>query len=209
MDAIASWWSSLSAMNQWFYVAAAFFSVFFIWQLISALLGLGGEHGGLDHDVTTQVDTMGDHGAGDATAAEDAAATVDIFRLLSFRSVLAFFTMFTWAGALYLNSGTRISLAFLYSTLWGLVAMVIVGFLMNFIRKLTESGNINLSGSVGACGTVYVNIPAGGMGEVRLPVSGVVRTVRARVTGDRELKAGSPVRVHRVLGPNLVEVEPA
>jgi hypothetical protein len=209
MDAIANWWSHLEWINQWFYVAAAFFSVFFLWQLISALIGLGGDHGGLDHDVTTQVDTMGDHGAGDATAAHDAAATVDIFRLLSFRSVLAFFTMFTWAGALYLNNKTGVSLAFLYSTLWGVVAMVVVGYLMNLIRKLTETGNISLAASVGAAGTVYVNIPSGGLGEVRVPVSGVVRTVRARVTGDRELKAGSAVRVNRVLGPNLVEVEPA
>jgi hypothetical protein len=74
---------------------------------------------------------------------------------------------------------------------------------------MAETGNIRLESCNGQAGTVYLNIPAGGDGEVRVCVSGVMRTVRARVTGGRELKAGAPVKVTRVLGPNLVEVEPS
>ena len=208
MDAIGHWWSGLSAVNQWFYVAAAFFSAFFLWQLIAAVMGLSSDHT-IDHDVTSSVDTMADHGVGDTTAADDAAATVEIFRLLSFRSVLAFFTMFTWAGSLYMNHGADVGWALLWATLWGLGGMVVVAGLMHLLWKMAETGNISLGTCVGCTGTVYVSIPVGGDGEVRIPVSGVVRTVRARVSGGRELKAGAPVRISRVLAPNLVEVEPA
>jgi hypothetical protein len=207
MASIWDWWSGLTTVNQWFYAVAGVFSVFFLWQLIAAVLGLSGDHA-IDHDVTSSVDTMGDHGVGDATAAHDAAATVDVFRLLSFRSVLAFFTMFAWAGALYLNNGVFVGWALLWSFLWGLAGMVLVGLLMNLIWKMAETGNISLASCVGAGGTVYLGITSGGDGEVRISVSGVIRTVRARVSGGRELKSGSPIRITRVLGPNLVEVEP-
>ena len=208
MESIAHWWSSLSAVNQWFYCVAGFFSVFFLWQFIAAVIGLGADHA-IDHDVTSSVDTMGDHGVGDTTADHDAAATVDVFRLVSFRSILAFFTMFTWAGALYMNNGEQMGMALFYSLLLGLAGMVVVALLMHLIWKMAETGNISMASCVGQSGTVYLNIPEGGAGEVRVTVSGVVRIVRARVSGNRELKAGTPIRVSRVLGQNLVEVEPA
>jgi hypothetical protein len=208
MESIAHWWSSLSAVNQWFYCAAGFFSLFFLWQFISAVIGLSAEHA-VDHDVTSSVDTRADHGAGDTTAEHDAAATVDVFRLVSFRSVLAFFTMFTWAGALYMNDGKEMGLSLFYALLWGLAGMVVMAFLMRAIWKMAETGNISLATCVGQGGTVYLNIPADGAGEVRVSVSGVVRVVRAKTTGSRELKSGTAIRVSRVLGQNLVEVEPA
>lgn len=206
MDAIGNWWSGLSAVNQWFYAAAFFFGAFFLWQLIAAVMGLSSDHA-IDHDVTSSVDTMADHGVGDTTAADDAAATVEIFRLLSFRSVLAFFTMFTWAGSLYMNQGTAVGPALLYGTLWGLGGMVAVAGLMYLMQRATESGNVNLKTCVGGEGTVYLNIAEGGEGEVRVNVSGVVHTVRARSAGGAALKAGTLVHVKRVLGPNMVEVE--
>lgn len=202
MDAIGNWWSGLDPVNQWFYAAAFFFSAFFLWQLIAAVMGLSG-----DHDVTSSVDTMADHDVGDVTAAHDASATIEIFRLLSFRSVLAFFTMFTWAGSLYMNKGRAVSLALVYATLWGLGGMVVVAGLMYLMRKATESGNSNLGTCVGGGGTVYLNIAADGEGEVRVNVSGVVHTVRARAADGAALKAGTLIHVKRVLGPNMVEVE--
>ena len=206
MDAIGNWWSGLDVINQWLYAAAFFFGAFFLWQLIAAVMGISADHS-IDHDLTSSVDTMADHGVGDTTAAHDAAATLDVFRLLSFRSVLAFLTMFTWAGALYMNNGTKVGLALLYGTFWGLGGMVAVAGLMYLMQKATESGNANLSTCIGAEGTVYLNIAEGGDGEVRVSVSGVVHTVRARSAGGVPIKAGTAIHVKRVLGPNMVEVE--
>ncbi|MBI5723251.1 MAG: hypothetical protein HZA50_04785 [Planctomycetes bacterium] len=202
---IGDWWSGLQAVNQWFYAAAGFFSIFFLWQLVAAVIGLGGDSSDV---VTTDVDVSGAHGPGDHLAATDAAATMDIFKLLSIRSILAFLTMFTWACALYLNNGVAMTWAVLYGVIWGLVGMFLVALLMFGMRKMAETGNPQIATCVGTEGTVYMNIPPGGEGEVRVAISGVVTLVKARGNGGQEIKAGSPVKVLKVVAPNKVEVEP-
>jgi len=203
------WWDSLSPLNQGFYAAAVFFSVFFLWQLISALIGLSG---GEDVDVGGD-DAGGDAGdavahdgtaGGDAT--HDASATVGAFKLLSVRSIVAFFTLFTWAGALYLQEGVSFSLTLLYALLWGLAAALAVSAIFSLLQRLTESGNIRVSRAAGQEGTVYLSIPAGGTGEVRLVVSGVMSVLKARSADGTAITPGTPVRVTRVVGTGTLEV---
>jgi hypothetical protein len=198
------WWQGLSAVNQCFYIAAGFCSVFILWQLVAALVGLGAAA----DDVTSHVDVGADHGVGDHVADTDAHETIVTLKLLSFRSILAFFTLFCWAASLYLNYGLLLSHALLLALLWGLGAMLIVSLLLHWMVKLAETGNPQLSTCVGAEGTVYLDIPAGGLGEVRVTVSGVSAHVRARVAGPGAIKAGATIRVLRTIGPNTVEVEP-
>jgi len=89
MQSFSQWWSSLPALNQWFFIAAAFFSVFFLWQLAMALFGLSG-----GHDLDSHPDQPMEH-----DTPQDAAATVMAFKLIGVRSLLAFFTLFTWRAA--------------------------------------------------------------------------------------------------------------
>ena len=199
METLSQWWSGLQSLNQWFYAFAAFFSVFFVWQLISALIGLGG-----GTDLDTHAEPTWDH-----ATPHDAHDTLMAFKLLSIRSILAFFTLFTWAGALYMNMHCPVTRSIFYALLWGVAAMLLVSMLMNAMSRLTETGTIRMDTCVGADGTVYLDIPAGGVGEVRVLVSGTVRLVKARGAGGAGIKAGGPVRVIRMLGPDTIEVEPA
>jgi hypothetical protein len=203
------WWESLTTLNQCFYVAAAFFSVFFVWQLIAALIGLsGGEDAdaadahGLDHgtDVGSHEFHHGAH--------SDAADTMAAFRLLSVRSILAFCTLFTWAGAMYLQNDKPIAWALLYALLWGGAAMVIVASILHFMRRMTETGTMRLASCVGSEGMVYLNIPAGGVGEARVTVSGTVQNLKARGAGGSALSAGTPIVVTRLLAADTIEVRP-
>jgi len=198
MDSLVFWWSGLDSLTRWFYGAAAFFSVFFIWQMIMAVLGLGGES-----DVDTQVDVNA-HASPD-----DIHDTVSTFKLLSLRSILAFFTLFTWAGALYLDRAgePNVLMAMAYAAAWGIAAMLVVSLIFYFMRRMTQTGNIRIDTTVGANGTVYLDISAGGEGEVRVPCSGIITHFKARAVGGVALKAGTPVRVVRVLGPASIEVE--
>jgi membrane protein implicated in regulation of membrane protease activity len=198
MDTFTTWWNSLLPLNQWFYVAAVFFSVFFLWQLAMALIGIGGG----ESDVDTHVDQAWEHHTPD-----DASHTMSVFKLFSLRSILAFFTLFTWAGALYLNLDKSVPAALTYAVFWGLAAFVLVSLLLNLMRRMTETGNIRVATCVGSAATVYLDIPPGGEGEIRVPVSGVMTHLKARATAASPLKAGTPVRVVRVTGPNSVEVE--
>lgn len=194
------WWNSLTTLNQTFYAAAAFFSIFFLWQLIAALVGLGGgEADASDADVAGDVH--------DDFAAESAEA-MDAFRLISIRSMISFLTLFTWGGALYLNWGMRPTTAIGYAVLWGLGGMFAVALILYGLRKLAQRGTSDLATCVGQRGIVYLDIPEDGAGEVRVPVSGILSHVRARTADGKSLKAGVAVRVVRRLDQTTVEVEP-
>lgn len=196
---MGEWWNNLTELNKVFYCAAAFFSVFFLWQLVAVLMGLGGEGGEVE-----DVDVAEDFEPG---AEAEAAEAVASFKLLSIRSIISFFTLFTWGGALYLNWGEPLPTAMGYSVIWGLAGMVGVALIFWGLRKLARAGTSDLRTCVGKRGTVYLDIPEDGLGEVRVTVSGVISYVKARSADGKELKAGTPVRVVRQLDQTRVEVE--
>ncbi len=208
------WWNALSTVNQAFYVAAAFFSAVFLWQFISSLIGLSGSDVDVDAgpeavvDSDIDADTGVDVDAIESGSLEEAAESTVAFRILSVRAVLAFCMLFTWAGALYLDAGKDWPNAVILATVWGAGAWVFVALLMYWLRKLAESGTKRLVTALGRTGTVYLNIPPGGQGEVRVTVSGTISVVRARGAGGEGIDSGTPVRVVRVLGGNTIEVRP-
>ena len=204
------WWEQLVPLNKVLYGAAAFFSVFFVWQLIAAFIGLdagedtadadgSGDVGDVDHDAT--YDDF-EHGA-----ETDSGETVIAFRLLSLRSIVAFGTLFSWAGAMYMHDGKGKAFALGVGFVWGLVGMLCVAGIFYGMQKLTKTGTADLSTCVGTRGSVYVTIPENGVGEIRVMVSGSVSYVKARAWDGKRKEAGTPVRVSRRLDQITVEVE--
>jgi hypothetical protein len=202
---MSEWWSALDSVTRGFYVAGVFFGVFFVWQLLAALMGLADDGGGIDADG--DVDVGGDELELE-DAVDDAADTMLAFKLLSFRSVLTFCTLFTWGTALYLNRGDALGRAMGVATIWGLAGMACVGFLLAWLPRLAHTGNKIIGSCVGTQGTVYLDIPAGGSGEVRVMVSGMVSFVKATSATGEALKAGTPVVVEKAIDPSRVVVRP-
>jgi len=206
------WWNGLETLNKVFYAAATFFSLIFLWQFISSLIGLSGSdvdvEAGSDVDVDADLDTDAGVDLDDieAHSIEEAGETVVAFRILSVRAVLAFFTLFSWAGALYLDSGKELGHALVLAVAWGIGAWVLVAVLIHWLRKLAETGTKQLRTCVGRRGTVYMDIPGSGEGQVRVVVSGAVSMVRARASGGEAIESGTPVRVLRMLDESSVEV---
>lgn len=203
------WWQGLSVLNQWFYIGAAFFSVLFLWQLISGFMGLidlddmdisHGDAGGFDHVEVSSHDAPSHVPHGHETVGD--------FKLLTFRSILAFFTLFTWAGALYLTNDVAPLWGVSYAMLWGLAAMSIVALIFWLLQRLVETGTPNLATCVGTRGVIYLDVPVRGDGEARVMVSGAVSHVKARAIGGGAIKAGTPVRVLRAVSATTIEVEP-
>ncbi|MCE5279496.1 MAG: hypothetical protein ABFD92_12315 [Planctomycetaceae bacterium] len=195
------WWNDLGTAAKVFYCMAAFFSVFLIWQIIAALLGMGGDDDGqADHDG--DMDHGDDH--------HDAAASTAAFKLLSVRSVVTFFTLFAWAGALYLTGSDAVPLwqAMTWGLVWGLIGMVVVATIFYLMRRLTESGNVAISQCVGTNATVYLDIPSGGCGQVRVLLGGRVSFIKARARGTDDMKAGTAVTVLKTIDATTVEVGP-
>lgn len=201
-----SWWLGLSFLNKAFAVSAVTFTVLFLWQILAVIIGLdtdahspdagGIDHGGLDHAG----DSGGDHSAGHG-------ADAVTLTFVSIRSGIAFGTLFSWAGTLYLASGTPAVLAILYSAVWGLIAMFAVAFMLYWLLRQQEWGNASVWTAIGEQGSVYMDIPDHGTGKIRVLVSGAISFVNARSLDGNRLDAGTKVRVVGVVNDNTVEVE--
>lgn len=202
---MTEWWNGLTQTNQVFYGVAVFFSVFFVWQLISALMGLDADHADVDMDGSPDIDMDGAATHGEHM---DAGGTVAAFKLLSIRSIITFFTLFSWGCAMYLDNGYPATQATAYSALWGLAGMISVAAVFYVMPKLTHTGTADLGSCVGTTGTVYLDIPEQGSGEVRVMVSGTLSHIKARTADGKALKAGVEVRVASRLDHATVVVEP-
>jgi membrane protein implicated in regulation of membrane protease activity len=208
-----SWWQGLTILNQGFFICAVFFGVLSLWQTLGALLGLGGHsHEHMDHiahGVHAHVDAghpAAGHHAGAAHHHTSDAADRVAFSFVSIRSVIAFGTLFSWAGALYLMGGTKPVLAIVYGFIWGIFAMCVISYLMYALLRLQETGNLRMETALGEEGTVYIDIPPAGVGQVRVMVGGLVSHVKARSTGTELLVRGTTIRVVGIDDNNVVEV---
>lgn len=206
------WWHSLETLTQVFFFGAAVFSLIFLWQFISAMLGMGG-HVDMDAAGFHPGDMGGGADGADAEGIEthsagEAGESVEAFHILSIRAILAFFTLFFWAAALYRTNGKSVASAVVLATAWGAAAWLFVAVLLHWMRKLAETGTAQLGTCVGRRATVYLAIPAGGVGRIRVNVSGVVSVVRARGAGGATIAPGTAVTVTRVVEGGTVEVRP-
>ena len=153
-------------------------SVIFLITAISALFGLGGAEsaGDIDVDMDGEIDIVHpDSGFFD-------------FKLISFRSILAFLAMFGWGGIVFGEHGWW---GFAAAIGCGLVTMAITAYLIMSILKLQQNGTRANASLVGKKGTVYLAIPAGGRGKVILDLGDSTREITA--CSDVALAKGTPV----------------
>jgi hypothetical protein len=192
------WWGGLSGTVQFFYGMAAFFSVFFIWQMIGAFMGLDGDSMDMAGDVTDVPDDMD---------FEDVMESSEAFKVLSLRSIITFFTLFSWGGALYMSDGMSTGKAMGIASIWGLVGMFAIAGIFYFMGKMSETGTKDVATAKGKVATVYLDIPADGFGEIKTAVSGAVEHIKAKSVNGDALPAGTQVRVVQVVSQTLVGVE--
>jgi len=166
-------------------------SVIFAITAIAALFGLGGaESGDVDVDMDGEIDIVHpDSGIFD-------------FKLISFRSILAFIAMFGWGGVVFGEYGWK-GLAAAIGC--GLVTMAITAYLIMSILKLQQNGTRANASLIGKKGTVYLAIPAGGHGKVVLDLGDSTREITA--SSDVALAKGDTV-VTTSLEAKVFKVKP-
>src|SRR5690606_23817673 len=119
----------------------------------------------------------------------------------SLKNIVAFFTVFGWAGIGFVNADFASWLVVLLATICGLLMMTVLATLFYFMSKLAESGTLEMKNAVGKLGEVYLVIAArrGGMGKVQLNIQGSVRTLDA-ITDDLEtIRTSSIIEVTGVI----------
>ncbi len=217
-----AWWQGLSTLTQVFSLAALFFSVIAVGQLVAMLFGIGHFHGHFDHGggmhhvgnihhVGAMHHVEASSGAGHhaqvAHHPDSQGSDKVAFTFVSIRSLIAFGTLFFWAGTLYLMGGTNPALAIGFSVIWGLVGMFVVSYLMYKRVNLEETGNVDLTTALFEEGTVYIGVPPDGVGQVRVKVSGTISYVKARSKTGEPMIRGTRVRVVGICDKNVVEIE--
>ena len=166
-------------------------SAIFAITAIAALFGMGGaESSDVDVDMDGEIDIVHPESG------------IFDFKLISFRSILAFLAMFGWGGVVFGEHGWK---GFAIAIGCGLVTMVIVAYLIMSILKLQQSGTRANASLVGKNGTVYLAIPAGGRGKVILDLGDSTREIAA--FSDVALEKGTPV-VTTALNAEVFTVKP-
>lgn len=181
-----NWFEALSPSLQIFWGISIVSSIIFAFQLLMTLLGLDS---GADTDIS-EVDLDGE------------------FSLFSLRSIVAFLLFFGWTGVMVLRGGGSLTRAITLGGIAGVIAMIIIAYLLFQMYKMEESGTVSLASAIGKEGEVYIPIPSklNGKGKVQVEVENKLMELTA-VTNHDKLSTGKKVKVLDVLEKNILLVE--
>ncbi len=174
--------------------------------LQTLMLVFGLSHADTDLDVDTDpgdaLDPSG-HGGDQGHAADG------FFKVLSFKTLVAFVTFFGLGGLACLEAGMKRESTLAAAVAMGLAALWLVAWLMGALGRLQSSGNLDLQNAIGASARVYLRIPARcqGPGKVTVLVQGRSIECKATTSGE-EIPTGSAVRIVGLASPDTLEVTP-
>ena len=212
-----NWWNSLDALQHFFAYVAIPATLILCIQTVLLLFGLGaGGDGELDSD-TSGLDT------GEGTAPDLDAPDTDVpdswdgesghdlahdpgLRIFTIRGLVAFFSVFGWAGLALSRSGVPGGISTLIAFLLGLGAMVVLALMLRGALGLQSDGTMDLKNALGLCGTVYLTVPPRrqGTGKITLVLQGQLGEFEALTDEPEPLKTGQSVQVIGLSGPIMV-----
>ena len=174
-----AWWESLTALERVFAAAAIPATLLLIIQLVTTLIGLGGQEGDadgpdLDGDgVPDGIDLDGDGVPDEFYESPDGAEVQHEgfnLRLFSFRGIVAFFAVYGWGALAISRSGRPWLLAILVGLILGVAAMFLVAVTMQLFVRLQSDGTVDPGNAVGLAGEVYLSVPPQRQGEGKVNV---------------------------------------
>ncbi len=185
------WWSTLSGTEQIFWIMAIISSAVFLLVFVVSLLGF---------DADSEMEFSSD------ADAELGGHDLPVF---SIKAITAFFTFFSWTGVLLTGEGRSIWEIVPYSIFAGIIAMVLVVFLLKKFSDLTESGTADPLDLIFEKGDVYLPIPARetGIGKVHVTLNNSLREMNAITQDDEPLQTGEKIRILEILPENTLLVE--
>lgn len=187
------WWMSLELSQQIFGCIAVPATLVLIIQTIILLIGMGGE-GDADGDVDTETD------------AEDG----DGLALFSVRGIVSMLAVMGWSAMALLETELPDAVAILISVVLGIMALILIAYVMRAVSRLQSSGNIDIGNAVGKVAQVYLPIPerGKGAGKVHITIQEQYCEFGAITTAEEKIPTGSYVRVVSVGEAGILVVEP-
>jgi membrane protein implicated in regulation of membrane protease activity len=205
---MSSYLAGLSMLEKIYLACAVFGGGFFVLRTILMLTGFGDtdsdvdtdaadfDHGDIDHGDHVDDVNHGDHSHGDSG-----------LKLLTVQGLTAFIMMFGLTG-FAVSRGSVLGSIFtvVIGVLVGVFAMWLVAKGFALMRSLQSSGNIQIYDAIGEEGSVYLTIPAEGIGKIRVTISGRLKVVDAVSQDKVELKTGSRIRVTEISTGGMLSV---
>jgi hypothetical protein len=192
MQDLNDWFGALGTLEKIYWLIAIPSSLIFVIQIATAFLGGDGDD---IADADMEVET--DPGFG--------------FHFITFRNLVAFFTIMSWTGIACLDSGFGNTTSIIIGILAGLFMMAAMAALMYFLFKLRASGTLKLKNAIGKTAETYLRIPAkkAGYGKIQLSIQGSVHEFNAVTSESEEIATGAIVEVIEVLNGNIMLVKSA
>ncbi|WP_420570785.1 hypothetical protein [Kordia sp.] len=189
---MGDWFSTLTLFEKSYWIIAGISSTIFVFVLITTFLV--GDTDGIDGDVDADIES--DTGIG--------------FQFFSFKNLVAFFTIFSWAGISCIDAGYGKGITILVSVIAGLIMMTIMATLIYYINKLVSSGTLKLENAIGNIGEVYLTIGANRskIGKVHVNIQGALRELDALADSEENLKTGTVIEVKEITGTGILIVQP-
>lgn len=183
---LQQWFTSLSAIEQFFWSIALVASAIFLLQAIMTLVGMDADY---DFDFVDG-DTM------------DAGGAMSLF---SIRSIVNFFLGFGWGGVTMIGKTDNTFLIYLVAILAGCLFAYCYLYMRRKLKGLESNGMLNLSECVGMKGNTYLRIPGNrkGKGKIQISVNGSIHEFDA-VTDGSEIPTGSNIRIVAIVGNSML-----
>lgn len=188
---MTEWFSELTSFEKVYWVITAVSTLIFIIVLIGTFMGADADDVG---DVDAEVDA--DTGGG--------------FQFFTLKNTVAFFAIFGWSGISCLDAGYSKSTTIIISMICGLIMMTIMAVLFHYMKKLNDSGTLNMKNALHSIGEVYLTVGANrsSIGKVQIKVQGSLRELEALTDYDSDLIQGNVVKVIEVTNNGILIIEP-
>lgn len=167
--------------------------------------GIPDAHGGLPCDACGETHA-GELHDGDAHPHPGDSASASL-PILTLRGFVAFFSLFGWSGLLFCQVGFHWLLSLFLAVQIGVIGMVGVAFILREALRLQSDGTLDIRNAVGRSGTVYLTVPAEGVGfgKVNVVVQEQMRELEAVTDENIPIPTGSDIVVVGIVnGDTLV-----
>ena len=194
--------ASLSGLEKIFLACAVFGGGLFVLRTILMLAGFGDSDSDTDagdvHDLDDHLDDL-DHATHSGADAG--------LRILTIQGLTSFAMMFGLTGfAISRSSLLGSVLAIAIGILVGVFAMWLIAKGFALMRSLQSSGTRQIYEAMGQEGTVYLTIPAEGIGKVQVTISGRLTVADAVSLDNVTLKTGQRVCISEVDSAGMLAV---
>jgi membrane protein implicated in regulation of membrane protease activity len=171
-----------------------------IMMLVGGSLDLGDGDFDADVDMDGDLSMDGDHLDTDPDSDFS-------FKLLSMQGFTAFFMMFGLVGLTLLKANVAVLLTILGGGIAGTFAVWVISLLFSQMKRLQSDGTLQIENAIGKSGSVYLNIPAKGTGQVQVTVQGGLKIFDAFSKNGQRITTGEKISVTGTVDNKTLIVE--